>query len=195
VLVPVAYPFENIKTSHSQISPHPCLVLQPDSAEHAPTNSGASNGSYDDESHRSAIAAIHENLQGSYVVDDDGPADGRSRRRQVVLPNNQQYRKQLRARTDDERSRQGGGVGVIGYGGDATEPLERRQGAQQADGYVEGKRAQQAVDEEEQVLQEQWVRAEGAGRWGVIGLGSRLFNTSPCQVYIEEEKESSQAYD
>jgi hypothetical protein len=106
--LPAVQPFPGICKrlgEHERANILPAAFLKPNGTQCPPADGCSCNSADNDESQSASVSTIHQYLQCCHVVDDDGPADSRCSRRQIVLPYYEQNGKKLRARADY----QGGG--------------------------------------------------------------------------------------
>lgn len=157
---------------------------------------------------RPNVPTVHQNLQRRNIIHNNRPTNRRRAARQVIVPNDQQYGKQLRAATNQQRGAERRRVGVVRDQRSPRPAQGSREGRrvearEQADGQVEGEGAERDEEEEEEVLQDQRLGLQdrgvggcGCGRVVRRGRGERqLFDARPGQVDVEEEEEDAEAED
>jgi hypothetical protein len=196
--LPTLNPFPRIGKclgEHERADILPAALFEPDGTQGPRAHGCSRHSSNNHKPQGASVSAIHQDLQGGDIVDDNGPANGGGGRRQIVLPHYQKDREEFSARADYQGGREGGGFGVVWQAGDPAKPCEGRRGAEEPYRDMEGESTEQTVDEEEEVLQQQRVRAQRTRRRIVCTWVAGLLDARPRQVDVEEQQESPEADD
>lgn len=135
---------------HTQLPHHPLHTShplpptsQPSTPQHPPPNQRPYRGTNTHQPPRPHIPTIHKNFQCRHIIHDHRPTDRRRTTRQIILPDNQQYREKFRAAAHQQRGRYTRRVWKVGHAArpeaaGAWGQVRGRDGAEQADGEVEG---------------------------------------------------------
>lgn len=88
---------------------------QPRLPNHTPRNNPPYPRAHTHQHARPDIPTVHQNLQRRDIIRNHRPANRRSTARQIVLPDNQQDREELRTATNQQRGAKRRGVRVVRY--------------------------------------------------------------------------------